>query len=316
MLQLTIVRPILLCLLFSQFLVVGCNQTNNSQNRELVTEKKGNPIIDSSTISRWDVYPADQKEIRFSVFKDSGVFWKVSFGNQKNFDADPRIVNRSLKHFSDFKNMNPANLNKTLWSQKGIDDKGTKIVVYVLNHKTDSFRISKMEFNPQNKSSYYIRREGTDSVYLLSPDYLEGSIVAKGTSFRKREMVPLNTALYKTIRIVLPGTDSYYLIEKLHNNQWSINGQEADQKKVNGYLRILSMIQIPEFATGTIKTHPDASITIKSDLGDIVLSVYKNETDNKWIMASSVNIGNLLNLNNEQINALFLPSSFFMPKEK
>jgi hypothetical protein len=276
---------------------------------------QGIPVIDSTTVTRWDVSPKGDANLAYTVYKDSGLYWTVTLADKNKADADLKVINRSLRHFSDFKNMQPASLDQAKWKAEQIDDKGTHLTVYVNNQKADSFIIGKLEFSPQNKSSYYIRKAGTDKVYTLTPDYLEGSIIAPAESFRKKDMVPVSYTYFKTLKIVTPGSNQYYLIENLHG-KWSINGQDADQQKVNGFIRILNRIQIPSFAKPPSGVHPDASITIETRYGPIKLSATREDASDKWIIASSVNIGNYLLLNTGQVNALFLPVTFFMPAEK
>jgi len=75
---------------------------------------------------------------------------------------------------------------------------------------------------------------------------------------------------------------------------------------------MLTLIQIPEFVSERVRNRPEASVFIDSKYGPISLSASKEE-NGKWVMASSVNVGNRLELTLPQVNAIFPPFHFFMP---
>jgi hypothetical protein len=288
--------------------VIACKNTKdssskNDENQPANLTAKTTDNSDSASITRWDVIPAESNAQPFSIIKDSGLYWKIKMPDGKTADADLKTVGRSLKHLAGMKNMESATLDLSKWKEKGIDDDGTKLVEYKGNQKSDSFLIGKLVFLNQTKSSHYIRRPGSDKVFLLKSVYLEGSVLSPIESFRKREMVSVDMQYFKRIRIVTPGSNEYYLIEKVHD-KWTINGQDANQDKVIRYAKMLTLIQIPDFANAPHKGAAGASLRIETTYGPVELTA-KQEPDGSWIMASSVNLGNYLKLNTAQVNAIF-----------
>ncbi len=266
---------------------------------------------DSATITRWDVTPHGNKNVAYTVFKDSNI-WKIKLHDNTVADADLVIIARSLKHLSKFKNMIHVQLDKSGWKAEKFDnDSGTRITIYTGNKVAGSYIVSKLEFIDQYKSSYYIRPVNSDSVYQITETYLDGSVMAKEENFRKKILVPVDPSYYKRVRIVSADTNVYYLLENV-NGRWSINGREIDQRKVLTYLKMLTLLQIPHFAVERVKNRPEASVLIDTKFGPITLTASK-EQNGKWVMASSVNVGNRLELTLPQINAIFPPFYFFMP---
>jgi hypothetical protein len=222
-----------------------------------------------------------------------------------------KIVSRSLKHLSKFNIAEGAKLDKTKWKNETLDDNGTRIVIYVGKRITDTYIISKLEFVDQYKSSYYIRKINSDSVYLLKETYLGGSVIAEEQNFRKREMAAVSPAFFKTIRIVAPDTNVYYLLENVLGS-WELSGHTLDQGMVKAYAKMLSMLQIPAFAAGNASNPPGATITIDTKFGPIKLMASR-EPNGKWILSSSVNVGNSLELTDPQVHMIFPGLHFFLP---
>jgi hypothetical protein len=266
---------------------------------------------DSATITRWEVIPQGNKNAAYTVFKDSTT-WKIKLHDSRIVDADIKIVSRSLRHFSKFNNMTHVKLDKAKWKAEKLDeDSGTRVTVYTGDKIAGSYIVSKLGFIDQYKSSYYIRPVKSDSIYQISETYLDGSVLAKEENFRKRILVQVDPSFYQQIRIVSADTNVYYLLENTHG-KWSISGRDIDQIKVLTYLKMLSLIQVPAFVTEYVKTPPEASVLIDTKSGPIKLIASKAQ-NGKWVMASSANIGNRLELTRPQVNAIFPPFSYFKP---
>ncbi len=269
----------------------------------------GKATLDSLSITRWDVIPHSNMSLVYSVFKDSNV-WKVRLQDHQIVDADLSIVTRSLRHLSRFDQAKSVKMDKSKWKAEGIDDNGNRVVVYEGDQVVGTYLISKLEFVDQYKASYYLRPVNSDSVYLLKETYVDGSIQAPDHNFRKRAMNGVDPNFYKTVKVVSPDTNVYYLLENVHG-VWSISGRQIDQAKALAYIRMLSLIQIPEFATEHVKNPPEASVTIETRFGPVVLAASKEASGN-WVLGSSVNIGNRLELTMPQVYAVFPPFRYFM----
>ena len=292
----------ILCVFIYMLLIKHHDNNINSQS---ISEGS-----DSATITRWDVYPHGNKNTAYTVFKDSNV-WKIKLHDNAIADADLTIVGRSLKHLAKFTGAEHVVMDKSKWKAAGLDDSATKIVVYEGEKIAGSYYIGKLEFIDQYKSCYFFKPVQSDSVYQLTETYLDGSVMAKEQNFRKKNMVPIDPSFYKRVRIVSADTNVYYLLENIQG-KWSINGRDIDQRKVLTYLKMLTLIQIPEFVSERVRNRPEASVFIDSKYGPISLSASKEE-NGKWVMASSVNVGNRLELTLPQVNAIFPPFHFFMP---
>jgi hypothetical protein len=294
---------------FLSFLLLWVSACSTGGQNNKGQDEKNIAPLDSTTITRWDILPNGNQALCYTVFKDSGIYWKVKMPDNKIADADLKTVTRGLRHLSKFAGMAPVNLDKSKWDAEGINDKGNKVIVYTNNIKAESFFISKLEFLNGNKSSYYLRRPGSDKVFIIKGVYLEGSVIAPAENFRKRIMVPVDLKYFKTIKIVTPGSNEYYLIEKVHDT-WTINGQNAIQDKVNMYAKMLTMIQVPQFVDHISNSKHDAFLIIYTKYGDVKLYADQNTTGD-WTLGSSVNIGNYLKLNTAQVNAIFPPVTEF-----
>jgi hypothetical protein len=291
---------LLSCLVFS-----GCK--NQDQSRQ---GKNGGFNSADTVVSMWTVIPGGNRSLNYTILQDSG-YWKIKMPDHKTADADLKTISRALRHWSQIRNPQPASLDKKQWDNEGIGDNGTMVIFSTGDHNTDSMIIGKLEFLNGNKSSYYLRKPGTDKVFMVKEVYLDGSVIAPVESYRKRQMVPIDFSLFKKIRIVTPGSDEYYLIEKVHET-WTINGQDALQDKVNAFARMLTMIQIPAFSEAP-KEHPGASLIVFTDYGEVKLTATENEPGT-WILASSVNVGNYLKLTTPQVNAIFPTVTGFVKK--
>jgi len=281
------------------------NQRQSKSNSAIISEN-----ADSASITRWDVVPNGDRSLAYNVFKDSGI-WKIRLHDNVIVDADLNIVKRSLKHLSKLASAEHVHLAKSKWKDEGLDNSGTMVTVYEGERVTGSYIIGKIGFIDQYKSSYYFKPVQSDSVYRLTEVYLDGSAIAKEENFRKRTFVPVAPVYYKQVRIVSADTNVYYLLENI-KGKWSISGRDIDQNKVLTYLKMLSLIHVPTFTSELVKTPPEASVLIDTKYGPITLIASKTH-DGNWVMASSVNIGNRVELTLPQVNAIFPPFHYFMP---
>ncbi len=264
--------------------------------------------LDSLSITRWDVIPQSNMNAMYSVFQDSGI-WKVRLQDHAIVDADLAIVIRALRHFTKMDTAKLVILDKSKWKSEGLDDNGTRVIVYEGDNIAGRFIIGRLEFVDQFKASYYFRRINSDSVYLLKETYLDGSMLAPDHNFRKRILNPINPYYYKTVKVISPDTNVYYLLENV-NGTWSINGRPINQIKANAYVKMLSLIRVPEFAKERVSNPPEASATIDTKFGQVMLAASK-ESNGNWVLGSSVNIGNRLELNRAQVYAVFPPMHYF-----
>jgi len=70
------------------------------------------------------------------------------------------------------------------------------------------------------------------------------------------------------------------------------------------------MLQVPEFEKARVSNPPEASVTIDTKFGQVVLAASKEPSGN-WVLGSSVNIGNRIALNKAQVYAVFPPMHYF-----
>jgi len=280
--------------------------TNRQENKPVSIVEKS--ALDSLSITRWDVIPQSNMNQIYTVFEDSNV-WKIRLQDHDIVDADLGIVTRALRHFTKMDSAKLVKMDKAKWKTEGIDDNGTRVIVYEGSQIAGRFIVGKMEFMDQYKASYYFRRINSDSVYLLKETYLDGSILAPDHNFRKRALDPVNPYYYKTVKVISPDTNVYYLLENV-NGVWSINGRNINQNKVNSYIKMLSMLQVPEFEKARVSNPPEASVTIDTKFGQVVLAASKEPSGN-WVLGSSVNIGNRIALNKAQVYAVFPPMHYF-----
>jgi len=271
------------------------------------SEDTGVKSMDSASISRWDVI--QNGHLVITVFKDSGIYWKITDPARITVDADYKGVARSLKHISKLRDMVPIAVDKSKWKDKGLQDTSSQIVIYVSGKKADSFIIGKLEFVDQKLSSYPLRRPGSDQVYFLKGMYLDGSVLAPFEHLRKRDMAPVDISYMKSIRISTPGSNTYYLLERF-KDQWSISGQAIDQAKANAYAKMLTELQIPNFVPAARQKMAQASLLIETTYGPVKFTATEQGAGN-WVLASSVNIGNYLALTTAQVQAIFPPADFF-----
>ena len=292
-----------ICVLIYMFLV---KHHDNKMNALTISEG-----TDSATITRWDLTPHGNKNAAYTVFKDSNT-WKIRLHDNMLVDADLNIVARSLRHLSKFQNMVHVKLDKSKWKDEKLDnDSGTRVIIYTGDKVAGRYIVSKLEFIDQYKSSYYLRDAKSDSVYQINETYLDGSVLAKEENFRKRNLVQIDPSFYKNVRIVSADTNVFYLLENFHG-KWSISGREIDQRKVLTYLKMLTLLRVPDFAAESVKNPPEASVLIDTKYGLIKLVASKG-LNGKWVMGSSANIGNRLELTLPQVNAIFPPFHFFKP---
>lgn len=148
--------------------------------------------IDSNAIQGWEVIPSrDLKIHRYSVTENKGQ-WQVQLPSGETGQADKEYVRRSLHHLANLKAQELIRAPEESWDTMGVTDKGTHLKVMHDGKTALDLIIGKMFFT-NNRTTYYVRPAGENSIYTL-PLYLEGSLIADPSRVRQKDLVPFSIA--------------------------------------------------------------------------------------------------------------------------
>ncbi|RYD73592.1 MAG: DUF4340 domain-containing protein, partial [Sphingobacteriales bacterium] len=262
-----------------------------------------------TTIDSWELVPAQtEKQDAYRVFKRNGR-WLASVRGKEAAEPDTGFLRRSLLHINHLQANKELNLPEEKWDSLGVTEKSTKLLTFKNGKVVNEIFLGKLFFDEQKKATYYVRLKGENKVYTV-PQYLEGSLKMPAEKMRKKALVGVPSSQISEIMFLNPnGID--FILKRAGQNAWSINGILTNDSIGENYVFLISQLEIASFGTAPTMG-ADLSLQITTYKGNQVsLRAYKKNSET-WILSSSENTGNYVEVPNDFIQRLFPGREFFM----
>lgn len=294
--------PLLLALAVYSF-STSCNTVSRKPSDKKILE------IDSNAIEGWEVIPnRDMKFHKYSVVKENDL-WQVVLPNGDKGLADKEYLRRSLHHLAAMRAMEAIRTPEEGWDSMGVTDKGTHLKVSSGGKTALDLIVGKMIFM-NNKSTYYVRPAGQNTVYTV-PLYLEGSLIAEPSRVRQKDLVPFSIAYIVDIKFLAPDGIQNTLRRDSATGKWMINDKPAEETRVAGYLQAVHGLVINRFSDAPI-TGAVHSLMITAADGKMVQIRANKKNSDTWVLSSPENPGNFAEIDEPAIAALFPGEAYFL----
>ncbi|MGZ5302878.1 MAG: DUF4340 domain-containing protein [Bacteroidia bacterium] len=287
--------------------LVGCktNRTEVASDRQLLK-------LDSSSFDSWEIVPgknADSDAYRM-IRKNNK--WMISVKGNEPAEPDTAYLRRSLQHITNLQAVTELNIPQKNWDTLQLTDKDTRLIVYKDGKPVKEIILGKMFFSKANKTTYYVRLKDENEIYTVQ-QYLEGSFKVPAQKLRKKEMVNVAPSQIANIIFLKPEGIDFTLL-RAGQQAWSIDGILTTDAIANKYVAALTNLQIANFAeTPNIGAILSIEITTY-DGKEISLRAFRKNSES-WIMSSSANQGNYMELKDNEIQTLFPGKEYFMQSQ-
>jgi len=278
------------------------NRTETASDRKLITAAEGD--FDS-----WEIIPGKNAELDAYKMVRKNNSWMISVNGNEPAETDSAYLRRSLQHLSNLQAITELNIPEKSWDTMKVTDKDTRLILYKDGRPAQEIILGKMFFGNNNKTTYYVRLKGEDEVYTVQ-QYLEGSFMVPAEKLRKKQMVDAPPAKIVELLFLKPEGIDFTML-RAGQQAWSIDGILTTDSISNKYINALSNLQVNTFAeppaTGAV-----LSIQITTYGGrQISLRAYRKNSET-WILSSTANTGNYMELKQQDIQNLFPGRQFFL----
>ncbi len=285
----------------------GCktNRTETATDRKLIK-------TDTATLDAWELAPGRNKELQpYRVTKKNNR-WLISVNGGEAAETDTAYLRRSLQHISNLKAVTELNIPEKNWDTLGVTDKDTRLTLYKSGKAQQQLFLGNMFFK-ENKTTYYVRLKDENEIYTVQT-YLEGSFKVPAEKLRKKNMVDVQKQQISEIMFLRPDGIEFSL-RRAGQHNWSIDGILTKDSLTEQYVNALTGLTINNFAESPV-TGADLSIQILTYGGkQVSLKAYRKNSDT-WIISSTANTGNYIELPASQIQSMFPGWAYFMQSGK
>ncbi len=199
--------------------------------------------IDTAKVTSISLYPkaTGHKEVR--IFKE-GNYWNVNLPDGKTATVPYSKILNLFDVILDIKPESVAGQNESQWKEFQVDTSGTRVEVYEGNDKALDMTIGKFTYQQPRSMSTYVRVADDPNVYQVD-GFLTYTFNHAPDYFRDDHVINDDYLNWNKITFTYPADSSFVLSKS--NNQWDVNGKEADSANVVKYLSGISQIEDPNF---------------------------------------------------------------------
>lgn len=257
----------------------------------------------------WEIIPGKNTDLDAYKMLRKDNQWMISVNGGEPAQPDTAYLRRSIQHLTNLQAVTELNVPRKNWDTLQVTDKDARLIIYKNGKKLQEIILGKMFFGKNNKTTYYLRLKDEDKIYTVQ-QYLEGSFKVPTSKLRKKEMVNLHPAQIAEILFLKPEGIDFTML-RAGQTAWSIDGILTNDSIANNFVAILNALNITKFGE-TPTTGADLSIQLTTYGGQQVsLRAFRKNSD-IWVLSSSSNTGNYMELNQSQIQAIFPGKSYFL----
>jgi hypothetical protein len=286
-----------LAILVLVFFTTNYLKNNNSDNilqTDLVS-------VDTSKISEIIIHPANKSKKDVSFSNDNGT-WNVKSGQIKS-ETKNGDMGRILSELAGIKIERLITKSKEKWEKYQLTDslatlleikeKGSSspLKLYLGKVNYQAPQGGGRQFNAQNFSAQTnIRVNDDDKVYLVN-GFLGMMFNRDFNAWRNNEFIKINQNSITSLQFTHPADTSFTLAKV--DSVWRINNKSPDSTKLAKFLGLLSNKTINEFNDDfTPASAPEHLLKISgNNMKDIEIKCYRDLTQNRYLMESSLNPG-------------------------
>jgi hypothetical protein len=248
--------------------------------------------IDTADVTEIRMTSSGDQPRLVKLMRDNGKWMAVL--DDKSYPADRSAVSSVLAMVSDLNAVRMVSRKKEKWESFNVGEKGTNVSVYVDGKQEAEFRVGKTGFN-QNPSQQqfgrqgieaftYVRMADEEEVYMVN-GFLEASFNKPINDWRDKSFLRFSPDMITRVSFQYPADSSFVLEKK--DSLWSVNTRNADQHKVNSFLREFSYRSETSFADGhQPSTNPTYTVRFEGASGPIA-TVEAWRQDTSWYLRSS-----------------------------
>ncbi len=244
--------------------------------------------IDSGAVTQLIIYPKNEKGKEIKISRN-GKNWELQYDKQKT-SADRDAVRNLLASFVKVKALNLGAQDKSGWKSLQIDDSTGTHLKFITATKSYDFMLGKFSYNSSSRNGMsYIRNKNEEKVYAVE-GYMSLLMNEGLVTWRKKTVISGNKNNWTSLTFSYPG-DSSFILNK-QNNQWLLNGGNADSSKVNQFLTTLETLNSAAFVENyTPSSTPLYSLTINGNNQAQTINVlaYASDSIQKFILHSNLN---------------------------
>jgi hypothetical protein len=262
--------------------------------------------LDSAHTDGWLICQGMNITNQYKVYHEG--HWKIELPNKRVVDADPQLVDRTLKQLKDFKANKVLEISSASWDSMMLSPaKATKVTLLENGKPGISLYIGKFIF-VNNKTDYYVRMEGDDEHVYLVEYYLDYSLKASLEHYRKPVLLSAAPADIRQLVFLDASGERYTMI--LTGPDFTIDGQTVNRERLVAYMRNLLGLEIKNFAD---RPQQGAEHIVQiSGMGFAPFSLQASRSGDKWTLASTSNAGNYILISQEEMEHIFPQKSFFL----
>lgn len=237
--------------------------------------------IDTASADIIHLYPVSDPGMKLE-FTKKDKSWMVTRGQQQAA-TEQGSVSTILGYFVKMTPQKLISKKKEKWSQLGVGDSSTRVVVMKGNKILADLRIGRTGFNQSSASqnnpygmggfgsSYTcIRTEGEDEVYAVE-GFLSNIFNRPFNDWRDKSFLRIKAEDVERLQFNYP--DSGFIADR-KSGKWMISGAKADSVKIKDYLTGLGFKNAQEFADG-FQPSRDADLTLVIEGKSGVLAAVK-----------------------------------------
>ncbi len=270
--------------------------------------------IDPAEITTIRIAPGNGQE-HFSLEK-SGDNWMIRTATNE-YNAFTGAVENLLSTLNDLNVTQIVTQKRDTWAEYSVDDTtGTKLELFSGEKPAGSLVIGRITFaqsgNPyqQQPDAYTFVRKGNEKEVYKTKSMLGMTLSVGISNFRSGQITKFEKPDLQNIAFTYPADSSVVLTKT--NDYWEIGGTRADSASMDSYLNNIRNFTSREFSE---EMHPERNPEFRLELSgaSMVPVTVKGWTDEKdgYYITSSLNMGTVFLIKQEQFNRLFKGKTYF-----